>query len=183
MELKKNKKGFVGIIYFIIFALIIVTVSVMFVYIGNTTKEQLHESLDSKTENGSAVNYSRTIDDTFGGVTTAYGSLYWIALFLIVGMVFGIFIASYFVTFHPVVFIFYLFFLIAIIIASVGVSNGYELMRADETLASTFNTFAGVNFIMGQLPLVVTIVGFIGGIIMFVRFKQASGIGGYGYYG
>jgi hypothetical protein len=40
---------------------------------------------------------------------------------------------------------------------------------SDATLSSTFSGFIGTNWIMLNLPIWITIVGFTGGIIMFSR--------------
>ncbi len=46
-------------------------------------------------------------------------------------------------------------------------SNAYETIMNNEVLAGTFAEFTGANWIMLNLPVWITIIGFVGGIIMY----------------
>jgi hypothetical protein len=84
-------------------------------------------------------------------------------------MVISIFIGSYLVTTKPIFFIPYIFIVIIAVIVSVGISNAYEMVINDPTMAETFAGFVGANFIMLKLPIWIAVIGIVGGIIMFVR--------------
>jgi len=73
------------------------------------------------------------------------------------------------VTTKPVFFIPYIFIVIIAIIVSVPLSNAYETLSNNAELSSTFTGFTASNFIMLNLPIWITIIGFTGGIIMFAR--------------
>ena len=185
-SLLKNKRGgLTDIFLFMIFAFVIIMISVIFVYIGNTTQNQLHLTMDDRGIMPDGQNTSDMIDDTFGGVTSAYGGLYWISIFLIVGMIISIFIGSYLVTTKPIFFVPYFFITIIAVIVAVGISNAYETIMEHETLQSTFAEFVGSNFIMLNLPMWVAIIGVVGAIIMFVRMgsRDEQIYGGNGIYG
>ena len=170
MRLKNKKGAFSDLFLLMIFAIVIVFISVLFIYMGNETKDKLHETMDSMDlSDGDGNNASVVIEDTFGGVTTSYSALTWIAVFLIVGMILSIFIGSYLVTTKPIFFIPYLFIVIIAIIVSVPLANSYETIMTTETLAGTFSQFGGANWLMLNLPIWLTIVGITGGIIMFSR--------------
>lgn len=167
-----NKKGgFTDLFLFIIFTVIIVFISGIFIYIGSVTKTELHKALDNSTVLNGTDNISGTIDDTFGKVPDAYQSLYWISVFLIFGMILSIFIGSYMVTTKPVFFIPYIFVVIIAVIFAVGISNAYEstLENMPTNLSTVFADFVGANFILLNLPVVVVVIGFVGAIIMFSR--------------
>lgn len=172
--IKDKKGGYLDIFLFMIFALIIVVISVLFVYMGGQIKDKLHLELDNKTEVGSNVNYSETIDASMGAVSNAYGSLYWISVFLILGMIIAIFMGSYLVTTKPVYFVPYIFVVGISIIVAVGISNGYAQIIENSTLSSTFDGFIGANFLLLNLPIIITIVGFVGGIIMFIKMTRGQ---------
>jgi len=179
---KKNKKGaFSDLFLLMIFALVIIFISVLFIYMGNITKDKLHDTIgnmDLHDTNGN--NASQTIDNTFGDATASYQALTWIAVFLIVGMILSIFIGSYLVTTKPVFFIPYLFIVIIAIVVSVPMANSYEKIMTTPTLADTFTQFAGANWFMLNLPIWITIVGITGGIIMFSRMgKKEDEYNGY----
>jgi len=165
-----NKKGgLTDLFILMIFAFAIILISVIFIYIGTTTQDKLHETMDDRGVMPDGTNTSDMINNTFGGVTSAYGGLYWISIFLIAGMIISIFIGSYLVTTKPIFFIPYFFVTIVAVIVAVGISNAYEMLMKDGTMASTFAGFVGSNFIMLNLPMWIAIIGVVGAIIMFVR--------------
>lgn len=169
--IKGKRGGFTDLFLFMIFAFIIVLISAVFIYMGAEVKDQLKSSLGnvSGLHDVNGNNASVVVDNTLGRATTSYNALYWITVFLIVGMALSIFIGSYLVTTKPVFFIPYVFIVIIAVIVSVGISNAYETLTQDATLSGTFANFIGANFIMLNLPIWITIIGFVGGIIMFAR--------------
>ena len=172
-----NKKGsYLDGFLWIIFSFIIIIISALFIYMGATVQTKLHETMDTM-DIGGTVNVTQQIDSSIGAVNTAYASLYWISIFLIVGMAMAIFIGSYLVTTKPIFFIPYIIVTIITVIVSVGISNGYEMIIADPTLASTFNGFLGANYIMSYLPMWTAIIGITGGIIMFARMGREQEVG------
>lgn len=165
-----NKGQFTDLFLFMIVAVIILFVSGLFIYMGLRVNTQLDESF---TGMGSAeVNYTEIKDDTFGDVNISYGALYWLTILMIVGMIISIFMGSYMVTTRPIFFVPYIFIVIIAVLVSVGISNAYQTVAENETLASTFSGFVGSNFIMYNLPIWMVVIGFVGGIIMFVRMKS-----------
>lgn len=164
-----NKKGgFSDLFIFMIFAFVIVLISVVYVYMGNTIEDELQNTLGQMDLHDTVGNNaSEVIDNTMGSVNISYGALHWITIFLIVGMILSIFIGSYLVTTKPIFFIPYIFIVIIAIVVSVPMSNAYETIMNNEVLAGTFQEFTGANWIMLNLPVWITIIGFVGGIIMY----------------
>jgi hypothetical protein len=179
-----NKKaGMTDLFIFMILAIAILFICGIFIFLGGKATTEVHEKLDGTFYGGE--NSTVTINETFGAVNRAYGSLYWISIMLIVGMIISIFIGSYLVTTKPIFFIPYAFITIIAVIIAVGLSNAYEQVIQDPTLASTFAGFVGANFIMLQLPIWIAVIGVVGGIIMFVRMgsKDNQIYGGGSIYG
>jgi hypothetical protein len=81
---------------------------------------------------------------------------------------------SYLVTTKPVYFVPYIFIVIIAVVVSAGISNAYDMVRTNPTLASTFEGFVGANYIMLYLPIWIAVVGIIGGIIMYSRLNQGD---------
>lgn len=163
-----NKKGgFTDLFIFMIVAVCIVFISVIFLYLGGKAQAEVQEKIGGVMFGND--NSTDIIDNSLGAVNRAYQSLYWISVFLIVGMVISIFIGSYLVTTKPVFFIPYILIVIIAVIVSVGISNAYEQVMLDPTLASTFAGMVGANFIMLKLPIWISVIGITGGIIMFAR--------------
>ena len=167
----KNKHGgFSDLFIFMILAFITIFICVIMIYIANTTTDQLHLTMDGMDlGDGSGHNVSEVIDYTMGATALSFKALQWISAFIIFGMILGIFIGSYLVTTKPVFFIPYIFIVIIAIIVSVPLSNAYETLSNTAELSSTFLEFSASNFIMLNLPVWITIIGFVGGIIMFAR--------------
>lgn len=174
-----NKRGaFADLFIFMIFAFVIIMVCVIMVYIANMTRDQLHESMDDMDiGDASGHNASEVIDSTMGSVALSFKALYWVSAFLIFGMILGIFIGSYLVTTKPIFFIPYIFLVIIAIIVSVPMSNAYETLSNNAELSGTFVNFTASNFIMLNLPIWITIIGFVGGIIMFARMGKKEEYG------
>jgi len=177
--LKNKKGGFSDLYVFMVLALAIVFICGIFIFIGGKAYTTISQTLGNKTIG--AGNTTTIIDNTIGKVNQSYQALYWIAVFLIIGMILSIFIGSYLVTTKPIFFIPYIFIVIIAVIVAVGISNGYEQVINNPALASTFAGFVGANFIMLQLPIWIAVIGIVGGIIMFVRMgsKERDIYGGY----
>lgn len=181
MKLFDKRGGTTDIFIFIIFSFVILLISGIFIYLGARVNTEVHKNLDGMTAGDK--NVSKIIDDSLGKVSNAYSNLYWISVFLMVGMVLGIFVGSYMVTTKPIFFVPYVFILIIAVIVSVVISNAYETIIQTPDLASTFAGFIGANFIMSKLPIWVTVIGFVGAIIMFSRMGSQQGGGQYVYGG
>lgn len=169
---RMNKRGaFTDLFLFMIMAFVLLVVCGVMIYISMITNQKLHSELD-KSGTGLSQNYSKVITATMGQVDVAYQSLYYLSLFIIVAMVISIFIGSYYVNTHPIFFVPYIFICIIATIVSVVISNAYQTITQEPSLASTFAGFIGSNYIMYYLPMWVIVVGVTGGIIMFIRMKQ-----------
>lgn len=180
--MKGKKGGMTDLFIFMILAVAVVFICGIFIYMGGISTTAIHDALDGKDYLAGGQNVSNIIDDTFGAVQRSYQALYWISIMLIVGMIMSIFIGSYLVTTKPIFFVPYAFLTIIAVIVSTGISNAYEQVIQDPTLASTFAGFVGANFIMLKLPLWIAIIGITGGIIMFIRMgsKENEMYGGSG---
>lgn len=174
-----KRAGFTDIFLFIIFSFIIVVVLGILIYTFNTAETQLQETI-GKMDLGDAQgnNASQVITNTIGSANISFTALYWLSVFIIFGMIIGIFIGSYMVTTKPIFFIPYIFIWIIAIVVSVPMSNAYGTLSADPLLASTYSNFIGSNFILNNLPMIVAIVGIVGAIIMFTRMGRREEYGG-----
>ena len=177
-----NKKGaFVDLFLFMIFTFVILLISGIMIYVGNTTYSELRETFRGKTYG--TLNATENVENTIGVVNNSYKALYWLSVLIIIGMMISIFIGSYMVTTRPIFFIPYLFIVFIAIVVSVFISNVYGEVLADPTLSSSFEGFVMPNYIMGYLPIWVTLLGFVGGMIMFSRLGSKENQVYGGYYG
>jgi hypothetical protein len=179
-----NKKGgFEDLFVFMITSFILVVVLGMMIYLATTVMTELKEQTGHMSEfsDVEGENITTVIDYSVGAVVASYQSLYWISVLLIFGMIISIFIGSYMVTTRPVFFIPYFIMLIISLIVSVSIANVYETIIAEPELAATFVKFWGANYILLYLPMWVTVIGFVGAIIMYSRIGKESGVAYGGY--
>lgn len=170
IPLKNKRGGFSDLFIFMIVSFVIVLFSGVFIYITTQTYSELDEKFKTMDLAGDGNNNASVVlQNTLGKANQSFSALYWISIFLIFGMIIAIFIGSYMVTTKPIFFIPYIFIVIIAVIVAVAMSNAYEVLRDNDLLASTFANFIGSNWILGQLPIIIAIVGMAGGIIMFVR--------------
>jgi len=165
--MKNKKAGFTDLFIFMIIAIALLFICGVMIFIGGKAQTEIQDKLGGKMIG--TANTTEVIEATIGAVNQSYQALYWISIFLIVGMIISIFIGSYLVTTKPIFFIPYIFIVIIAIIVAVGLSNAYEQVIENPLLASTFAGFVGANYIMLQLPIWIAVIGIVGGIIMFVR--------------
>lgn len=167
---RRAQTSFIGLFLFMIVAFILIICCGVFVYVGNTTSEAMHQQLDSLST--PELNYTLIISQTIDKIPASYEVLKWGSVVLIVGMILSIFISSYLVTTRPVFFIPYIIGVFVAIILAVVMSNAYdEILRSNNDLAITLQSFTGANFMLLFLPTLVGAVGVIGGIIMFASYK------------
>lgn len=178
-----NKRGgFTDLFIFLIVAFILILFSGVFIYISQTTYNELEENIENLGLVGDGNNNASVVlQNTMGVANQSFKALYWIASFLIFGMILSIFIGSYMVTTKPIFFIPYIFISIIAVVLSAVMSNAYETLYLNATLNSTFQGFIGANWIMAKLPIVTTIVAFVGGIIMYSQMGKGNEGVYYGY--
>lgn len=168
-----KRGGLTDIFIFMALAFCIALISIAFVYIGNVTHDKIQEKSPFLQEQISPEdNATQIIDNTIGGVNIAYQSLKWITGMLIVGMILSILISSFLVRVHPVFFVAYILISIIAVIVSVPLSNTYEVIYNDPVLASSFTGFYAQTFIFAYLPIWITAIMFIVGIVLFVNMQR-----------
>ena len=171
----KNKKAqglIVGIVLFMIMAVVLTVMCVLYVYMGNTIEGKLQNMTVS-----TAGNWTEIVDNTYGKVNTAFSALNWLVGLIIIFMFIGTFIGAYFSDEHPVIFILYIIITIILIIVSVPISNMYEKMYETQALTSTFEGFGIQQFIFAHLPTWIMVLGFIGSAIMVSKLLRRNNYG------
>lgn len=173
-----NKKGSViDMIVFVIITFVIVMFLGIWLYGFDLITTSLI-SIDAPIGNGS-VTVGSAAEDTFGQVNTGKQRVLPIVGFaLIFGMMLTIFISNFLVKVHPVFFFVYLGILVLAIVLSVFVSNAYETFLTGEVFSSTLQGMSAMTFILLNLPLWTTVIGFIGMAILFAGILRDRELGG-----
>lgn len=178
-SMSQNKKGALTDLFMLmIMAFVMMLVIVIILYSATTIRDQLKSNLNLELEEGE--NVTQIIDTTLGGFISSAETLKWITVMLFVGMVISILITSYLTRVKPIFFVPYVMIVITAIIVSAILSNIYAQIYANPTLSSTFSGFWGMTFIFANLPIWITAIGFMAGLVMFINMIRMSDMGVYG---
>ena len=162
-----NNKGSIGdLILLIAFGFMAIMILGGLYYGFHTAFGEINK-MDFKVSSG--TNFSDITSLTIKRVDTASRDLNLIAVVIIFGMIFSIFVSNALTKAHPAFFIVYIFLTLIGIIASVYVSNAYEtLLTSGNVLSSALQNFGAMHYILMHLPIWVTIISFMGGIFLFI---------------
>ena len=174
MKLKpiiKNKKGAMSDLFlFMAIGFIIIMFSVIMFYVANTTFKSLSDKAPALQQAlGKDGNATEIIGSTMGQVVNSYQSLKWITFVLIFGLALSILITNFLVKTNPIFFVPYVIVLIIAIIVAVPMSNSYETIYQNPLLAESFSGFWGASWIFLHLPIWITVIGLLAGVLMFVN--------------
>lgn len=84
-------------------------------------------------------------------------------------------ISAWFVDVHPAIFIMAFIIVIAIIISAGAMSNAYQEFTQQDALLNASAEFPITNFMVGNLPIIILIVGVALTIVLFAKFRFARG--------
>lgn len=175
-SLLKNKDGFVFDIFTVIIsALAFFIFLVGFMYGFNLVTTTLR-GVDDTNMN---FNITEATDDTFGQTNTSMAVWYWMLGIIMFGMFLSILITNFLVKTHPVFFFVYVFVIVIAIIFSVVIANVFETsILTNEVIGQETAKFVMPRFIFLNLPIWVTIFGFLGAIFLFINIQRDEELGG-----
>jgi len=119
--------------------------------------------------NSPGVNATMYYNQTIGMLPGGFASLQWISYGILISMFLAFIISAALSRKHPVILVPYGFITLVLIFFSAIISNAYEQIMKTPTLASTFNQFFGMNYIMLHLPYIVAVVGLLGSLLSVIN--------------
>ena len=167
-----RRGGFLDLIILMVIALVAVLFFAGWIYANNLLTTEL---LNADSAN---VNITEATESTFVKINDSLALLRWVAAAIIFGSIIAIMVSNFLVKAHPLFFVPYILFMIISIIFSAYISNAYEDLLTTGILASTLQTFSFANFFFLNLPVWITIIGFMGGILLFVGVTADRDLGG-----
>jgi len=175
INLNKNKKAsMIDILIWLVVSFVTITFFALWVYGFNEITTKLVSITGS-----SQVNISDAASKTFGVVNPAQTTgLHVLAYVMIFISGLSILISNFLVKSHPAFFVVYLMVIIVAFIASVYISNQYEVLMTNEIFGSTISAFKGGSFIMLYLPIWTAVIGIFGAIFLFAGILRDRGAGG-----
>lgn len=182
-NLKEDKKGFMGIVFFflILFTILIIGfIAVIVVGAIDYTSEQITPVMKDLGMAGD-TNLSEASEYTFGTVDTLVNALPWLLLFTYVAMlIFSlIFVVTYRLSPHPAYIGIYFMFCVLLIFGSILMSNMYQdIYLTRDPLTDKISSQTGMSSMMLHSPLILGAFAFIVGIYIFaVRNNNDAGGG------
>ena len=124
------------------------------------------------------ANITEATEMTFVKIDEALGGLKWVAAAIIFGSIIAIVVSNFLVKAHPVFLIPYVLFIIISVIFSAYISNAYEDLLTGGILSTTLQDFTFANFFFLNLPIWITIIGVMGGIMLFIGITVDKELGG-----
>lgn len=194
--LLKNKKGQAQlsgkIVIIIVMAIVLITLVLgifLFQLVGPPLVSTLQDTSGILTETMQTSGNEPLQNATASSFTPALQSLNnleWLSYTLFIVMFFTWIIMCFYVRSYPFLLIIWIVLVIIMIVLSIYLAVVYQDMRIDPGLSDYYQSWENTDFMLKNLPVVVTILGIVGGIVMFVlasRDQEAEvGLGG-GYYG
>lgn len=173
--LKLNKKAAVtDIIIWIVVAFVTLLFLGLWLYMHNTLTNVL-ESVP--TSNG--INISGAAHQTIGQVNTAEQKwLPILAFVVIVAEALSLFVTSFFVKEHPVLYIPFALIVMVAVVVSVFISNAYQGLLTGSSFSSTLLQFSAADFILIYLPYWTAIVGIVALVLSLAGITIDKGSGG-----
>lgn len=132
----------------------------------------LHFVTSTMTEsiiNIETVNESESAVSVFEGTQKMTERYDYLILSIFIGFILGLIITGWFIGGHPLfMFIYFIFIVISVLLSTI-LSNVWETVSTTPVFGTTVASFIITNNIMGNLPIYMSIIGFVGMIVMFAK--------------
>lgn len=124
-------------------------------------------------------NISNAASITFGNINVAIQQLRWWTFALIIGFAISIFVSNFLIRINPVFFIFHIMITIIAVVVAIIISNAYEVVyTSPTTFGATLQSFTGSSWMLLNLPILITVIGVLGGIFQFIGITRDTEQGG-----
>ena len=125
----------------------------------------------------SKFNVTESMDNFLGKATQSYSVMSWVTYMILIAMILSILITNALVKTNPFWFVAYVFVVILAIVISAVLSNVYEDIATNSVISSGFTGLTTTTWLLLNLPYIVTIVGFIAGILLFINIDWGNPLG------
>jgi Flp pilus assembly pilin Flp len=173
-----NKKGQTSTVFNIFYFIIVTLVSVLFIggliYVtgllnGVFTQVGVNNDLTRNSSSPGYVNLTLASNETFGVLNNSVQSLYMVAGVYVLALAASIIITNIFMKMHPLWFFAYMLIAVLAVIFSAPVSNAYQSILASNIYGGNLAGFTIPNFVLINLPIIVMVIGVLGGIFLFIN--------------
>jgi len=168
---KKPKKGFSGVLAFIIILVAVMVIAMILAFTGAITNwfsDEVTPTLEDLGVIGS-TNFTEVADVTLTPINSIVHSMQWMVGVLYFIMLVGtlIFAYGYRSSENKLYLILFFMLIFLAILMSIWVSNTYEGFHSqDDAVGLQLQAMTLASFLILNSPVVIIVMGFIGGIIM-----------------
>jgi len=179
----KNKKGQLSsfsIFTFMITAFIIVVFFGGLIYIMGVLNEVFTEvGIKNEVNAGKPYYTNMTLasEQIWGEAYDSIKALRIVAITYILSLACAIIIVGFLVKKHPFLFFVYLLITLLAVLFAPTISNAYETLLTSGIFSDGLIEFTASNFIILNLPVIVLIIGALGGIGMFIQIIRGDSTG------
>lgn len=168
-DLLFDKRGFSIFNLFLMLAIMLVfAISLVIIVYWNNTLVTAFKPV-AEGLNSPGVNATLYYNQTIGQLPSGFASLQWISYGILIAMFLSVLISASLSRKHPVILVPYGFIVLILIFFSAIISNAYEQIMKSPDLASTFNMFFGMNWIILHFPYIVAVVGLLGSLLSVIN--------------
>ena len=179
MERKSlNKKGNIGIVMTFAIIIMFIIFAAFFITIGSGVAIYVTDQIDTNTADMGMVhntNMTHVQDITIGTLNTFVTKLNWLTGIVVALLFIGILLFAYYVRSSPSNFLIGAYLLLAVLLVttSIFMSNIYEdIYSGTDVLSVQLQSMTMASFLIIHMPLIITAMIFIGGIILFSGINQ-----------
>jgi len=172
MAKRKNKKGTIQDVLYIIIAIVVITVGTLLVYkISDEINQKFQDSSDITTRGKTAMEqmnsmYTGVLDNSF--------------MLLVIGLCIVAIALAAMVRIHPIFIVFFIILLVIIVFLAGVFSNIYQKVASSEEMDTADGTgtlladkLTYMTYIMRFLPFITGIIGIIMSFIMYKSWQNA----------
>lgn len=184
----RNKRGFIDkTLGLVVFGVVLIFI-VLIVYFGSLLMPILTPNLQTA---GTLVNDAfQSVDNepiqnastaVIVPATNALNNMEWLSYSLMIVCFLAFLIMCFYVRTYPFLLWIWIIMIIIIVFVSIYLTVAYQDLRADATLGQYYQSWENTDFMLRNLPIVMLIIGIVGGVIMFIlssRDAAAEQVGG-----
>ena len=123
------------------------------------------------------INESEATVEAMGGVASVTARLDYVIFGVFMALILALIVAGYFVGGVPLFMFIYFIVIVLTVVISAVLSNVWETITTTTALSGSLSAFPITNHLMLNLPLYMSIIGFIGLIAMFAKPLSQGGGG------
>jgi len=117
-----------------------------------------------------AINQSSSAVTALEGINVVTNRLDYVIFGVFLALVLGLIITSWFIGGNPIFMFVYFIVIVVTVVISTVLANTWEMVSQMSTFGTaTFNAFPLTNNLMLYLPIYISVIGFIGVVVMFAK--------------